>query len=239
MCGRLTLQISNTQLSAFLDALRMPLLAGMFPRYNICPTQPVACIRQSEENKLQAASLRWGLVPSWADDLKIGARMINARSETVATKPAFRAAFKSRRCLVVADGFYEWKKTGKTKQPYYISRIDGQPMLMAGLWESWLDKTSKTETADQPVETCTILTTEANSIMQPLHDRMPVILQQEHFDFWLDNQFNDQAQLEKILVPFAADELQTWPVDKLVNKAANDEPRCVEPVKQERTLFPD
>ena len=236
MCGRLTLQISTTQLSAFLDGLRFPSFAGLIPRYNICPTQPVACIRQSEENNLQATSLRWGLVPFWADDLKIGARMINARSETVATKPAFRSAFKKRRCLVIADGFYEWKKTGETKQPYFISKIDRQPILMAGLWESWQ---SKTQPADPPVETCTILTTQANSIMEPLHDRMPVILEQQHYDFWLDNQFDDRAELEKLLVPFKSDELQTWPVDTLVNKAANDEARCVEPVKQVRNLFPD
>ena len=236
MCGRLTLQISTTELSAFLDTLQLPLFGDMGSRYNICPTQPVACIRQADQNQRQAALLRWGLVPFWADDLKIGARMINARSETVATKPAFRAAFKSRRCLVIADGFYEWKKSGKTKQPYFISRTDRQPFLMAGLWESWQ---SKTQPADQPVETCTILTTEANEIMQPLHHRMPVILKQQHFDFWLDNQFKDQAQLEKMLVPFAADELQTWPVDKLVNKAANDEPRCAEQVKPERSLFPE
>ena len=236
MCGRLTLQISTTQLSAFLDALRMPLFTDLIPRFNICPTQPVACIRQSENNDRQAALLRWGLVPFWANDLKIGARMINARSETVASKPAFRTAFKSRRCLVIADGFYEWKKVGKTKQPYYISRIDRQPLLMAGLWESWQNQS---EPDDDPVETCTILTTQANSIMQPLHDRMPVILGEEHFDLWLDNQFKDRVQLEKILVPFAEDELQTWPVGTLVNKAANDEPRCIERVKKEKTLFPD
>lgn len=236
MCGRLTLQISVTELSAFLDSLRLPLFPGLNPRYNICPTQPVACIRQSNDQQLESVTLRWGLVPFWANDLKIGARMINARSETVATKPAFRKAFKSRRCLVLADGFYEWKKSGKSKQPYYISRNDSQPFLLAGLWESWQNKD---EPDSQPVETCTILTTTANDIMAPLHDRMPVILEQPDLDFWLDNQFEDRQQLEKLLVPYAADELQAYPVDTLVNKAANDQPECIKPVKSPQSLFPD
>jgi len=236
MCGRLTLQTSMTELSAFLDGLRMPLFTGLTPRYNICPTQPVACIRQSNSNQPEGVTLRWGLVPFWADELKIGARMINARSETVATKPAFRKAFKSRRCLVLADGFYEWKKSGSSRQPYYISRVDNQPMLMAGLWESWR---SKQEPDSQPVETCTILTTSANEIMEPLHDRMPVILDQQHYDFWLDNQFSDRAELEKLLVPFSADQLQTYPVDTFVNKAANDQPECIEPIAPPKSLFPD
>jgi len=168
------------------------------------------------------------LVPFWSKDLKIGARMINARSETVATKPAFRSAFKRKRCLVIADGFFEWKKEGKTKQPFYISRNDSQPFTMAGLWESWTDKTDENAV---PIETCTILTTSANQIMEPLHDRMPVILEQEQYDFWLDSEFQEREKLERLLVPYSKDELRTFPVSTVVNKAANDLPECIEPIE--------
>ena len=244
MCGRLTLQTETEQLSRFLASLNMPLFAGLEPRYNICPTQPVACIRQGPSSQLETAALRWGLVPFWAKDLKIGARMINARSETVADKPAFRAAFAARRCLIVADGFYEWKKAGKTKQPYYIARGDRKPFFMAGLWESWQDKNaSDSEATDseatQSVETCSVLTTEANELMRPLHDRMPVILDPPNLDFWLDNQFENRNKLQEILVPYAAGGLRAWPVSTLVNKPGNDNPRCIEPIKISRSLFPD
>ena len=227
MCGRFTLLTPASELSALFDGLRFPTFQ---PRYNICPTQPVISVRIRDDEK-EVVPLRWGLVPSWSKDLKIGARMINARSETVAVKPSFRSAFKSRRCLVIANGFYEWKKEGKAKQPYYISRSDDQPFCLAGLWESWTDKSIPNA---KPVESCTVLTTTANEIMAPLHDRMPVILDQEDFDFWLDPKFNDREQLESLLVPYAADELQTYPVDTIVNKASNDTPKCIEP---KRFLF--
>jgi putative SOS response-associated peptidase YedK len=211
-------------MAALFDGLRFSKLT---PRYNICPTQPVTCVRQSNAGQNEVVNLRWGLVPFWSKDLKIGARMINARSETASTKPSFRAAFKSRRCLVLADGFYEWKKNGKQKQPYYISRTDDQPFCFAGLWESWKDKSLETPT---PVETCTILTTEANSMMQPLHDRMPVILNHDQYDFWLDKEFSDAEKLNELLVPYALDELRAFPVDKIVNKPVNDTPECIVPL---------
>ena len=211
-------------MAALFDGLRFPKLT---PRYNICPTQPVLCVRQSSSGENEAVHLRWGLVPFWAKDLKMGARMFNARSETAATKPSFRAAFKSRRCLVFADGFYEWKKEGQQKQPYYISRRDDKPFCLAGLWESWSDKSAPSPNA---IETCTILTTDANAILQPLHDRMPVILQQNSFDFWLDREFSVVEELEKLLVPLATDELRTYPVDKMVNRPVNDSPQCIEPI---------
>lgn len=239
MCGRLTLQTETDQLSNFLAKLQMPLFAKLGPRYNICPTQPVACIRQVNDSRRETAMLRWGLVPFWSKELKIGARMINARSETVTTKPAFRAAFRARRCLIVADGFYEWKKTGKTKQPYYISRNDRQPFFMAGLWESWQNKNKAGDDSAQAVETCSVLTTEANPLMQPLHDRMPVILEPPKVDIWLDNQFEDRNQLQKLLVPYAANEFQTWPVSTRVNKPGNDHPDCIEPIKITGSLFPE
>ena len=233
MCGRFTMRTPTETMAALFDGLRFPKLA---PRYNICPTQPVTCIRQSTEQDHEVVGLRWGLVPSWAKDLKIGAKMINARSETVSTKPSFRAAFKSRRCLVLADGFYEWKRTGSQKQPHYISRRDDRPFYMAGLWESWKDK-SQDALDDAVIETCTILTTEANATMEPLHDRMPVILHQDDFDFWLDKEFSDVKQLEKVLVPLVTDELRTYPVSKMVGKPINDSPECIEPVNEEKQLF--
>jgi putative SOS response-associated peptidase YedK len=211
-------------MAALFDGLRFPKLT---PRYNICPTQPITCVRQSASGENEAVNLRWGLVPFWAKDLKIGARMINARSETAATKPSFRAAFKSRRCLVLADGFYEWKKVGTQKQPYYISRHDDQPFCFAGLWESWRDKSVDSA---KPVETCTILTTDANATMQPLHDRMPVILPREQYAIWLDKEFSNVEQLEELLVPQATDDLRTYPVDKLVNRPVNDTPECIKPI---------
>lgn len=211
-------------MAALFDGLRFP---NLVPRYNICPTQNIVCVRQDTDGQNEVAQLRWGLVPFWAKDLKIGARMINARSETVATKPSFRNAFKSRRCLVLADGFYEWKKEGSKKQPYYISRSDDQPFCLAGLWESWQDKSKDDAT---PVETCAILTTDANPIMQRLHDRMPVILDSESFEFWLDKDFSDREKLESLLVPYGPDELRTFPVDPMVNRPVNDTPQCIEPI---------
>lgn len=231
MCGRITLQTTTGALAALFDDLKFPTFK---PRYNICPTQPVCCVRLDDSGNQEVAELRWGLVPFWAKDLKIGAKMINARAETVATKPAFRSAFKKRRCLVVADGFFEWKKEGKTKQPFYISRFDSQPFIMAGLWESWSDK----ENAESdPIETCSVITTTANSIMEPLHHRMPVILEQQNFDFWLDHNFSDRERLESLLVPFEPDELRTYPVDTIVNKAGNDVPQCIEPIDPQANML--
>ncbi len=224
MCGRFTLTSSASELSALFDGLRF---AAFPPRYNICPTQPAISVRSRDSHK-EVVPLRWGLVPAWSKDLKIGARMINARSETVAVKPAFRSAFKSQRCLIIANGFYEWKKEGRVKQPHYISRINEHPFCMAGLWESWTDPSiSKAK----PVESCTVLTTAANEIMKPLHDRMPVILAQKNFDLWLDPNSNDREHLESLLVPCDSSELRTYPVDTIVNKAANDIPECIEPLK--------
>lgn len=229
MCGRFTLKTPAQDLATLFEGLSF---SGLRPRYNICPTQMVSCVRNDLEGDRQLAALRWGLVPFWAKDLKMGARMINARSETVSEKPSFRAAFKKRRCLVLADGFYEWKKEGKQKQPYYISLVDHQPFTLAGLWESWTDKKS-----DETVETCTILTTTANESMQPLHDRMPVFLDEDKRDVWLDAEFQDKSHLESMLVPYAEGRLQAWPVDKMVNKPVNDLPACIEPIKRQSDLF--
>ncbi len=226
MCGRFTLRTPTETLSALFDDLNFPRLS---PRYNIAPTQDVLCVRATptQPHAREAVMLKWGLIPFWSKDPKMGSRMINARSETAAAKPSFRAAFKSRRCLVLADGFYEWKKMENQKQPYYITRVDDQPFCMAGLWESWRDKTSQQA---EPVETCTILTTDANATMVPLHDRMPVILDPGQWDFWLDPEFQDQQKLQQLLVPCPADWLHARAVSKMVNKPVNDGPACIEAI---------
>lgn len=230
MCGRITLSTSAKDLSSLFDGLNV----GEFQaRYNVCPTQPVLSIRRKDDN-LRADDLRWGLVPSWAKDLKVGPRMINARSETIADKPSFRSAFKKRRCLVLADGFYEWKKTGATKQPHFISLASGQPFVMAGLWESW-----QSETADsQPIETCTVVTQPANSFMQSLHDRMPVILTTNNCEPWLGDEIQKDDLPGWLDVINREIDLQSWPVSPRVNKPANDGPECVQPVDRvQKGLF--
>ncbi len=204
MCGRFTLKTSASEIATLFDGLEIP---PQEPRHNICPTQDVLAVRQIDKQP-QAVMLRWGLVPFWSKDLKIGARMINARSETVFEKPAFRAAAKSKRCVIVADGFYEWTpvKGQKKKQPWLIARPDRSPLLMAGLWESWQDKSA----VDSPtVETCTIITTAANAFMSPLHDRMPVFLDADQLPFWLDSNFSDQSRLAEFLKPHPWENFET------------------------------
>jgi putative SOS response-associated peptidase YedK len=164
--------------------------------------------------------LRWGLIPSWAKDPAMGAKLINARAETVAEKPSFRSAFRHRRCLVVADGFYEWQKQEGKKQPFYFRLQDGQPFAFAGLWESWKDPNGEV------VDSCTILTTEANQLMQPIHDRMPVILASQDYDLWLDPTVQSE-QLQNLLQPFPSEAMVSYPVSTKVNKPTNDTPELV------------
>jgi putative SOS response-associated peptidase YedK len=191
----------------------------MEPRYNIAPSQPVAAIRQSPQGR-ELVMLRWGLVPFWVKELKTGYSMINARAETVAEKPSFRTAFQRRRCLIPADGFFEWKPQAQGKQPYYIHRLDGEPLALAGLWDRW-------ESPDQVIESCTILVTEANDLMRPIHDRMPVILDREHYRPWLDVSRFDRGQLQALLRPYGGNDLECYPVDKHINNARNDDVRCL------------
>jgi putative SOS response-associated peptidase YedK len=207
-------------------------------RYNIAPTQNVAIVRQTVENSpRELALVRWGLIPSWAKDTKIGSTLINARSETIAEKPSFRSAFKKRRCLVLADGYYEWAKApaggakagGKgaaKKQPYYITMQDERAFAFAGLWEFWPGPKDQ----PQPVETCTILTTDTNELTQDLHDRMPVILRPEDYELWLDPQLQEREPLLPLLVPYPSDEMKLTPVSTLVNNVRNDTPACIAPV---------
>jgi len=221
MCGRFTLTKPAKILKEFLPLLDLPELQ---PRYNIAPSQQILAVRHLPQcARPEAASFRWGLVPHWADDLKIGYSLINARSETAASKPAFRSAFRERRCLILADGFYEWQKLEGRKQPYQIRRRDGKPFAFAGLWESW----SKGET---PVQSCTILTTDANDLMRPLHDRMPVILDPGNFDRWLDPTVNKPAEIQPLLAPCPADWLQAIPVSSHVNNPRNEDASCITPV---------
>ncbi len=191
-------------------------------RYNIAPTQQVPAVRISAQNKSRELTLfRWGLIPSWAKDAKIGNQLINARSETVATKPAFRSAFRKRRCLMPADGFYEWKKEGTKKQPFYIYLKDGGPFAFAALWEDWQGEVGKS------IQSCTILTTEANAMLKPLHDRMPVILPPENFEQWLDPEIQKPEEILPILQPFPGKELAMHPVSTLVNNPKNEKPECL------------
>ena len=200
MCGRFTLQTPAHQLATLFDQIADLELPPQESRHNICPTQAVLVIRQPN-GETEAAMLRWGLVPFWAKELKIGSRMINARSETVFEKPAFRNAVKSKRCVIVCDGFYEWKPVEgqKKKQPYLIAKEDRAPWVMAGLWESWRDPAGPKD-AD-PIETCTIITTAANDFMADLHHRMPVKLESDQVPYWLDCEFADKDKLKAMLEP--------------------------------------
>ena len=218
MCGRFALY---TPQEAVVRLFRLDDAAPLSPRYNIAPTQPVLAVRADEPAGREARMLRWGLVPFWAKDTGIGSRMINARGETIAEKPAFRQAFRRRRCLIPADGFYEWQKVPGGKQPWFISARDEVPLAFAGLWERWDNRGT-----EDPVESCTIVTTAANATLAPLHDRMPVILGADAWDSWLAAD-TPSATLLDLLRPAANDLLAARPVSRRVNSPANDGPDLV------------
>ena len=221
MCGRFTLKTPPQVVAELFGLDEVP---AWEPRYNIAPTQPVAAVRAARDGgQRELVFLHWGLIPSWADDWRIGNRMINARSETVAEKPAFRRAFRQRRCLVPADGFFEWQRQGTKKQPYYIHRRDGRPLAIAGLWEHWAGAGSG------PVESCTLLTTAANATLRPLHDRMPVLLEPAQFDTWLDPEQHSVESLVALLAPADDAVLEAYAVSTVVNSPRNDSPACIEP----------
>ncbi len=224
MCGRFTLAVNPEQLQQQFG-LAEPPPKELVPRYNIAPTQAVAVVPNAEERRLEL--FQWGLIPSWAKDPAIGNRMINARAETLAEKPAFRAALKRRRCLVVADGFYEWKKEDGRKLPMHIHMADGQPFAFAGLWEVWQPPDGSV------IKTCTIITTDANALVAPIHNRMPVILAPGDYDRWLDPRELPADQTLPLLRPFDARALRAVPVSPQVNNPANDSPECVAPLAQE------
>ena len=213
--------------SADLDVLAGSLPEPIFsPRYNIAPTQPIACIHRpdaSSDRTLMAA--RWGLIPSWAKDVKVGYRMINARGETVAEKRSFQKPLQKRRCLIPTDGYYEWQKTADGKQPYLISKSDDGLLAMAGLWEQNFALGEN----DQPLVTCTIITTAANEVSGQIHDRMPVFLAADDHERWLDPTLSDTEQLSEMLLPADNDLLSLRSVSKTVNNARNEGPGCIEP----------
>jgi putative SOS response-associated peptidase YedK len=217
MCGRYTL---STPAGRLAEEFRLDEVAEIPPSYNVAPTQQVAAVLE-EDGKRRLEALRWGLVPAWADDPGIGARMINARSETAPEKPSFRRAFRGRRCLIPADGFYEWKRENGGKQPYYFRMQDGRPFAFAGLWESW-DKDGG------ELRTCAILTTRANPVLEGIHDRMPVILPPDSYDAWLDPDA-DREELGELMIPYPGDDLETYPVSRFVNSPRNNDERCIEP----------
>jgi putative SOS response-associated peptidase YedK len=205
------------------------------PRYNIAPTQPVPVIRQNPKEPFRELSLmRWGLIPSWAKDRPAAAIIINARSESAGTMPAFRDALKSRRCLIPADGFYEWLRTGKTKQPYCFEVNEGGLFAFAGLWDRWRDDSGKT------VETCAILTTTPNAVTAAVHDRMPVILDPDRYDLWLDPGMRDMPTASGLLQPCDARLMRCFPVSTRISHVANDDEECsdpIEPVQIQDSLF--
>jgi len=224
MCGRFTLGATAATLAAQFDLANVPTWT---PRYNIAPTQEVLVVLQSSPQANREARLhRWGLIPPWAKDPSIGNRMINARAETVATKPAFRRAFKERRCLLLADGLYEWQRQERRKQPFYIRLRDGRPFAFAGLWEHWEGSEG------MAIQSCTILTTTSNEVVGRIHDRMPVILSPTDYDRWLDPSIQEPAVLQTLLRPYPADEMTAYPVSTLVNSPANDNSGCTEPLPQ-------
>lgn len=233
MCGRLLLTTSVEEIGNLFGCVERPLLLR---RWNVAPMQPVPAVRR-DENGRHLVALRWGLVPGWADDPGIGARMINARSESVAEKPAFRDAFAKRRCLVPADGFYEWAAVGKRKQGYAIRRRDRETMALAGLWERWTPKADAGRANEvAPLETLTILTTTANAVLRPLHDRMPVILDETAWESWLDP-VAPRPALKALLRPAPDDRLEAYKVGPAVNNVRNDDPSCAAPLDETPTLF--
>lgn len=225
MCGRFTLRAPASVIAEEFALFDFELLRA---RYNIAPTQMVAAVRRLEEQpNRQLAWLRWGLIPSWADGPAIGNRMINARSETVAEKPAFRSALRRRRCLVIADGFYEWKKDGQRKVPYFVRMRDDRPFGFAGLWDAW-------EGADHSaIESCTLLTTEANELMWPIHDRMPVIIARGDYDRWLDPALDRAEAIQPLLRPYPSEPMEAYAVSAHVNRPGNEDPKCIEPARAE------
>lgn len=219
MCGRFTLALPLEQLELAFPWITPP--AELASRYNIAPSQEVAVVPNKGEDRLEF--FRWGLIPSWAKDPKIGNRMINARAETLADKPSFRAAYRRRRCLVLADGFYEWQKAPgrRTKTPYYLRMKSGAPFCFAGLWETWSAPDGSV------VPSCTVITTRPNALVKPIHNRMPVILPQEAYRQWLDPAEQPPARLQPLLRPYPAEEMTAHPVSTLVNSPQNDLPDCI------------
>jgi putative SOS response-associated peptidase YedK len=237
MCGRFV-QASSPELLVARFGVDELAAAGHEPSYNVAPRATVYAVRDRAEDagrRRYLSDLRWGLIPSWAKDPKVGDRMINARAESLADKPAYERAFRRHRCLVPAEGFYEWQRRGSRKQPMFIHRRDGEPMAFAGLWAAWRDPNEPDSGAGW-LRSCTIVTTNANETVKRLHDRMPVVLEERDWDRWLDPEAADLVGLAALLQPASDDLLVADPVGTAVNSADNDGPELVERVELEPSL---
>lgn len=228
MCGRFTAVFSPEEL-ATVYGVEVTAIAP--PRYNVCPTQEVLAVREDPTGQRAVSLLQWGLVPHWAKDLSIGAKMTNARSETVHEKPAFRNALKIRRCIIPGSGWYEWAAVAGKKVPHYFTRRDGTPCSFAGIWEAWKNP------GGEIIETCSILTTDANELVRSVHDRMPVILAHGDLGLWLDHGITDPAKVQHLYRPFPEDQLQEWEVASLVNSTRNHTAECIQPMMRQGALF--
>ena len=222
MCGRFSQQRPASELAEIFAA--DPLADDPGPRFNVAPTDEALVVVQREERRAVTA-YRWGLIPHWAEAAKVGSRMFNARAETLTRSPAFRDAFRRKRCLVPVDGFYEWHREGTRRQPFAIARADGRPLALAGLWSGWRDPA-----ADRVVRTFTIITTGPNDQMAGLHDRMPVVVPEAAWSRWLDPTLDDPAELHGLFEPSDEVELRIWAVSSLVNNVRNDGPELFEPI---------
>ena len=220
MCGRFVMTLGPDKLRRVFGVTEVPLLP---PRYNIAPTQQILSVCQNGDGYRHLKSFRWGLIPPWSKDSSIGNKMINARCETIHEKPSFRGPIRFHRCLIPASGFFEWQQIDGRKQPYLIQRKDSEPMAFAGIWESWKND-------GETIETCAILTTEANSLMRDIHNRMPVILSSSEFDHWLDRNITDPAQLKGLYTPFPSESLQAILISTAINNTRHDIPDCLVPL---------
>jgi putative SOS response-associated peptidase YedK len=221
MCGRF---VQHSDPEIYASQFKLDRVCETRPRDNVAPTQAVLAVRQTADGSRELVPLRWGLIPAWSKGPDSRYSMINARAETIATKPAYRDAFKRRRCLIPAEGFYEWKAEGTGKTPYLIRRVDGAPFALAGLWERWKSPEG------EPIESCTIVATSANALVGQIHDRMPVILGRDDYAAWLDPKTKDAEQLRAMLRPADPDDWTLHPVSRQVNSPRNDDPELLAPV---------
>ena len=227
MCGRFTQQRPTAELAELFEA--EPLIEEAGPRFNVAPSQGVVAVVRPPEDRRLLTTFRWGLIPAWAEDARVGYKMINARAETVFTSPAYRASIRKRRCLIPAYVFYEWRRPPEgPKQPYAIHRVDGAPLALAGIWSAWKEPES-----GEWLRSCSIVTTTPNELMATIHDRMPVILPPSAWDTWLDPGLEDIAELRGLLVPCPAEGLEAYPVSTLVNSTRNEGASLIEPVEGE------
>jgi putative SOS response-associated peptidase YedK len=220
MCGRFALTVDVASVAEKFGVQPGTPVPHTSQRYNIAPTQPVATVLRNGSTHIE--ELRWGLIPSWSKDESIGARMINARAETLAEKSSFKRLLRSKRCLIIADGFFEWRQENGQKTPMYITMKDGQPFAFAGLWDSW-----KNPATSQPLRTCTIITTQPNAVVEPIHNRMPAILLPEAYESWLDPDIEDDQFLSHWLAPYPGEAMTARPVSRLVNDPRHDSPEVI------------